>query len=41
MQHKVSVAMINDKLALGIPREDEATGKIRTVDMWMHNEQWY
>jgi hypothetical protein len=40
MQHKVSGAMINDKLAFGIPLEEEATGKIRVVDMWMHNEQW-
>jgi hypothetical protein len=40
MQHKVSAAMINDKLAFGIPLEEEATGKIRVVDMWMHKEQW-
>ena len=39
MQHKVSGAMINDKMAFGIPLEDE-NGKIRVVDMWMHNEQW-
>lgn len=39
MQHKVSGAMLNKKVAFGVPFEDEK-GNIKTIDMWMHHEQW-
>ena len=40
MQHKVSGALINKKIAFGIPVEDPKTKAIKTFDMWMHYEQW-
>ena len=40
MQHKVSGALINKKIAFGIPVEDPQTKAIKTFDMWMHYEQW-
>ena len=39
MQHKVSGALINKKIAFGIPVEDPKTKAIKTFDMWMHYEQ--
>lgn len=39
MQHKVSGALLNRKVAFGMPIED-ANGKKKVVDMWMHYEQW-
>ena len=43
MQHKVSGALINKKIAFGIPVEVPTTNNSYTVknfDMWMHYEQW-
>ena len=42
MQHKVSGALINKKIAFGIPVEVETNGRysVKTYDMWMHYEQW-
>lgn len=42
MQHKVSGALINKKIAFGIPVEVETAGRytVKTYDMWMHYEQW-
>lgn len=40
--HKVSGAMLNKKLAVGIPIAKETTSgyKVDTVDMWMHWADW-
>lgn len=40
--HKVSGAMLNRKLAVGIPIAKETTSgyKVDTVDMWMHWADW-
>ena len=42
MQHKVSGALINKKIAFGIPVEVPTTSgyTVKTYDMWMHYEQW-
>ena len=42
MQHKVSGALINKKIAFGIPVEVPTTNgyTVKTYDMWMHYEQW-
>ena len=43
MQHKVSGALINKKIAFGIPVEVPTANNSYTVknyDMWMHYEQW-
>lgn len=40
MQHKVSGALINKKIAFGIPIEDPKTKAVKNFDMWMHYEQW-
>ena len=42
MQHKVSGALINKKIAFGIPVSvPTATGyTVKNYDMWMHYEQW-
>ena len=42
MQHKVSGALINKKIAFGIPVEVPAANgyTVKTYDMWMHYEQW-
>lgn len=40
MQHKVSGALLNKKIAFGIPVEDPKTHAIKNFDMWMHYEQW-
>ena len=40
IQHKVSGAMLNRKLAVGIPMKDEATGKTVVANTWMHNVDW-
>lgn len=42
MQHKVSGALINKKIAFGIPVEvPTANGyTVKNYDMWMHYEQW-
>jgi hypothetical protein len=42
MQHKVSGALLNKKIAFGIPVEVPTTGgyTVKTYDMWMHYEQW-
>ena len=40
IQHKVSGAMLNRKLAVGIPMKDEATGKTIVANTWMHNVDW-
>ena len=40
MHHKVSGALLNKKIAFGIPVEDPATKAIKNYDMWMHYEQW-
>ena len=36
IQHKVGGAMLNKKLAVGVPVVDDATGKATTKDYWMH-----
>jgi hypothetical protein len=42
IQHKVSGAMLNRKLAVGIPIcEETAQGKVKkTANMWMHYVDW-
>ena len=42
MQHKVSGALLNKKIAFGIPVAQPTTGgyTVKTYDMWMHYEQW-
>lgn len=42
IQHKVSGAMLNKKVAFGIPVTHETQGRYvkDTVTMWMHNVQW-
>lgn len=42
IQHKVSGAMLNKKVAFGIPVTRETNGRYvkDTVDMWMHEVQW-
>lgn len=42
IQHKVSGAMLNRKVAFGIPVARETNGRYvkDTVDMWMHEVQW-
>ena len=42
MQHKVSGALINKKIAFGIPVEVPTTNgyTVKNYDMWMHYEQW-
>lgn len=42
MQHKVSGALINKKIAFGIPVEVPTNNgyTVKTYDMWMHYEQW-
>ena len=42
IQHKVSGAMLNRKVAFGIPVTRETNGRYvkDTVDMWMHEVQW-
>ena len=42
MQHKVSGALINKKIAFGIPVEVPTSNgyAVKTYDMWMHYEQW-
>ena len=42
MQHKVSGALINKKIAFGIPVEVPSNNgyTVKTYDMWMHYEQW-
>ena len=42
MQHKVSGALINKKIAFGIPVEVPNNNgyTVKTYDMWMHYEQW-
>ena len=42
MQHKVSGALINKKIAFGIPVEVPTNSgyTVKTYDMWMHYEQW-
>ena len=42
IQHKVSGAMLNKKVAFGIPVVRETTGRYTkdTVNMWMHEVQW-
>ena len=42
MYHKVSGALLNKKLAVGIPvsRETESGYKTDTVNMWMHEVEW-
>lgn len=39
MQHKVSGALINKKVAFGIPIYND-NGSVVYKDMWMHYEQW-
>lgn len=36
IQHKVGGAMLNKKLAVGVPVVDDATGKSAVKDYWMH-----
>lgn len=42
IQHKVSGAMLNRKVAFGIPVTRETNGRYvkDTVNMWMHEVQW-
>ena len=40
IQHKVSGAMLNRKLAVGIPMKDNETGKTVVANTWMHNVDW-
>ena len=43
MQHKVSGALINKKIAFGIPVEVPTANNsytVKNVDLWMHYEQW-
>ena len=40
IKDKVGGAMLNKKIAFGIPIVDERTGKHITMTMWMHYEQW-
>ena len=42
MQHKVSGALINKKIAFGIPVEVPTNNgyTVKNYDMWMHYEQW-
>lgn len=42
MYHKVSGALLDKKLAVGIPvtRETEGGYKVDTVNMWMHEVEW-
>lgn len=40
IKDKVGGAMLNKKIAFGIPVVDERTGKHTTMTMWMHYEQW-
>lgn len=40
IKDKVGGAMLNKKIAFGIPVVDERTGKHTVMSMWMHYEQW-
>ena len=40
IQHKVGGAMLDQKLAIGIPTIDNKTGKKSVTNMWMHNVDW-
>lgn len=40
IQHKVSGAMLNKKLGIGIPMLDPVTGTTKNVDMWIHYVDW-
>ena len=40
IKDKVGGAMLNKKIAFGIPVVDEKSGKHTTMTMWMHYEQW-
>ncbi len=40
IQHKVGGAMLDQKLAIGIPTIDNKTGKKSVTNMWMHNVEW-
>lgn len=42
MQHKVSGALLNKKIAFGIPVSQPSNNgyTVKTYDMWMHYEQW-
>ena len=40
IQHKVGGAMLDQKLAIGIPTIDNKTGKKSVTTMWMHNVEW-
>ena len=35
IQHKVSGAMLNKKLAVGIPMKNEKTGQTMVANMWI------
>ena len=40
IQHKAPGSMLNKKLACGIPIKDDKTGKVTTVNYWMHHVDW-
>ena len=40
IQHKVPGNKLNRKLAVGVPVMDEKTGKVTTMNMWMHWVDW-
>ena len=40
IKHKVSGAMLNRKLAVGIPMKDTSTNKTMTANLWMHYVDW-
>ena len=43
MQHKVSGALVNHKIAMGVPVEVPTANNgytVKNFDMWMHYEQW-
>lgn len=40
IQHKVTGAMLNRKLAVGIPMKNEKTGQTMIANMWMHYVDW-
>ena len=40
INHKVSGALLNKKVAVGIPMESQDGTRHTTTNMWMHNEDW-
>lgn len=40
IKHKVSGALLNKKVAVGVPMESQDGTKFTTTNMWMHNEDY-